>query len=145
MRNLAVAVLFLLSVSGEAKEVPYLAGRVNDTAGMLSAEAFAELEQLLKSPEDSTSNQIVVLTVADLEGEVLEEYSLKVAETWAIGQADKDNGVLLLIARDDRKVRIEVGSGLEGDLTDATSGIIIRHEIVPRFKDGDFEDRKSVV
>ena len=134
--------LFLLFSSpllGNAKDVPFLTGRVNDTAGMLSEATITELEQLLKSHEDSTSNQIVVLTVPDLEGKVLEEFSLKVAETWALGQADKDNGVLLLIARNDRKVRIEVGSGLEGDLTDATSGIIIRREIVPRFKDGDFD------
>ena len=106
---------------------------------MLSESTIAELEQLLKAHEDSTSNQVVVLTIPALGDESIEEFSIKVAETWALGQADKDNGVLLLVARDDRKVRIEVGSGLEGDLTDATSGHIIRNEIVPRFKEGDFD------
>jgi uncharacterized protein len=106
---------------------------------MLSAATVADIERMLEAHEDSTSNQIAVLTIADLGGEVLEEYSLKVAETWKLGQAGKDNGVLLLVARDDRKVRIEVGRGLEGSLTDATSGRIIRREIVPRFKEGDFD------
>jgi uncharacterized protein len=106
---------------------------------MLSAGTVLELEQLLKEHEDSTSNQVVVLTVPDLGGESIEEFSIRVAETWALGQAEKDNGVLLLVARDDRQVRIEVGIGLEGDLTDMTSGRIIRHEIVPRFKEGDYD------
>ncbi len=140
MRPLVLALLLSASPSAVmAKDVPFLAGRVNDTAQMLSESTITELEQLLKAHEDSTSNQIAVLTIPDLGGEVLEEFSLKVAETWGLGQAEKDNGVLLLIARDDRQVRIEVGSGLEGDLTDATSGLIIRREIVPRFKDGDFD------
>jgi len=139
MKFAIVALLLTIAPGAQAKDVPFLAGRVNDTAGMLSPATVSELEALLAAHEDSTSNQVVVLTVASLEGEVLEEYSLKVAETWGLGQAEKDNGVLLLIARDDRKVRIEVGSGLEGDLTDALSGRIIRNEIVPRFRDGDFE------
>jgi uncharacterized protein len=80
-----------------------------------------------------------VLTVPSLEGESLEEYSLKVAETWKLGQKGKDNGLLLLVSSGDRKVRIEVGRGLEGDLTDLTCGLIIRHEIVPRFRDGDYD------
>ncbi len=120
-------------------EVPFLAGHVNDTAHMLSANAVTALEAVLQAQEDSTSNQVVVLTVPGLQGEVLEEYAMRVAETWKIGQADKDNGVLLLIAREDRAVRIEVGSGLEGNLPDITCGRIIRNEIVPRFRDGDFD------
>jgi uncharacterized protein len=112
---------------------------VNDVAGILSSSTHAELESLLKSHEDSTSNQVVVLIISSLEGESMEEFSIKVAETWKLGQKGKDNGVLLLIAKEDRKVRIEVGRGLEGDLTDQTSGMIIRHEIVPRFRDGDYD------
>jgi uncharacterized protein len=139
MRWLLLTAFLLLPSGGEGKEVPYLAGRVNDHAGMLSASAVSELELLLKTHEDSTSNQIAVLLVPDLEGEDLESYSLKVAETWKLGQEEKDNGVLLLIVRDERLVRIEVGSGLEGALTDAVSGRIIRGEIVPRFRDGDFD------
>ncbi len=120
-------------------DVPFLAGHVNDTAHMLSPDVVTALEAVLQAHEDSTSNQVVVLTVPGLQGEVLEEYAMRVAETWKIGQADKDNGVLLLIARDDRAVRIEVGSGLEGNLPDITCGRIIRNEIVPRFRDGDFD------
>lgn len=94
---------------------------------------------VLKAHEDSTSNQVVGLTIPSLQGETLEDYSIKVAETWKLGQKDKDNGVLLLIAKDDRKVRIEVGDGLEGSLPDITCGRIIRREIVPRFRDSDYE------
>ncbi len=136
-------VALLISITAlqhlRAAEVPFLSGRVNDNAGILSSEVVSRLEASLKAFEDSTSNQVVVLTIPSLEGEVLEEYSYKVASTWKLGQKGKDNGVLLLVARDDRKVRIEVGSGLEGDLTDLESGLIIRHEIVPRFKDGDMD------
>jgi len=132
------AVLFV-AVTVHATEVPYLAGRVNDVAGILSNSTHAELESLLKAHEDSTSNQVAVLIILSLEGESLEEFSIKVAETWKLGQKGKDNGVLLLVAKEDRKVRIEVGRGLEGDLTDQTSGMIIRHEIVPRFRDGDYD------
>lgn len=127
------------ALPAQTLDVPFLAGRVNDTAHMLSTDAVTALETVLQAHEDSTSNQVVVLTVPGLQGEVLEEYAMRVAETWKIGQADKDNGVLLLIARDDRAVRIEVGSGLEGNLPDITCGRIIRNEIVPRFRDGDFD------
>jgi len=140
VRSLAVALLMLWSgIAVAGKEVPFLSGRVNDEAGMLSSGMAAELEAALRSFEDSTSNQVVILTVPSLEGEVLEEYSYTVASTWKLGTAKNDNGILLLIVRDDRKVRIEVGSGLEGDLTDLISGLIIRREIVPRFKSGDYD------
>jgi uncharacterized protein len=125
--------------SGHATEVPYLGGRVNDNAGLLTSESSAALEAMLKAHEDSTSNQVVVLTVTTLEGEEIEPFAIRVAETWKLGQKGKDNGVLLLVAKDERKVRIEVGRGLEGDLTDLTCGRIIRHEIVPRFKEGDYD------
>jgi uncharacterized protein len=127
------------AVSAQSLEVPFLAGRVNDTANMLSSKTINALEALLKAHEDSTSNQVVVLTISSLQGEALEEYSIKVVDTWKLGRKDKDNGVLLLIARDDRKVRIEVGNGLEGDLPDITCGHIIRNEIVPRFRNSDYE------
>jgi uncharacterized protein len=123
-----------------SQEVPFLGGRVNDTADMLSFGTINELEMMLKAHEDSTTNQVVVLTIAKLEDLALEEYSIKVVETWRLGQADKDNGVLLLIARDDRKIRIEVGDGLEGVLTDAVSSSIIRREITPRFREGNFDE-----
>lgn len=127
------------TLQAQTLEVPFLAGRVNDNAGLLAASARETLEALLKAHEDSTSNQVVVLTIPSLQGETLEDYSIKVAETWKLGQKDKDNGVLLLVAQDDRKVRIEVGDGLEGSLPDITCGHIIRREIVPRFRDSDYE------
>lgn len=124
---------------GHAAEVPYLTGRVNDHAGILSLATAQELESLLKAHEDSTSNQVAVLTVESLEGDVLEEFSIRVVDTWKLGKKGKDNGVLLLIAKKERAIRIEVGTGLEGALTDLTCGSIIRHEITPRFKSGDFD------
>lgn len=122
-----------------ALEVPALKGRVNDYANMLSPGTRQQLETMLAELERSDSTQIAVLTIASLEGEVLEEYSLKVAETWKIGQKGKDNGALLLIAKNDRKLRIETGYGLEGRLTDLQAGRIIRDVIRPKFRDGDFD------
>ncbi len=124
---------------GTARDVPFLSGYVNDQAEMLSAGTVQALDRELHAFEDSTSNQVVVLTVTDLGGEGLEEFSCRVARTWRLGQKGKDNGVLLLVSRDDRKVRIEVGTGLEGDLTDVTCGLIIRSRILPRFRNADFD------
>lgn len=137
------SILFLLSpsiFSHAQKAVPELWGmRVHDDAKVMSVSAVEQLESLLKVYEDSTSNQIAVLIIPSLDGEVLEEYSLRVAEKWKLGQKEKDNGVLLLIAIEDRKMRIEVGEGLEGVLTDALSNRIIRNEIAPEFRRGDYE------
>lgn len=122
-----------------ALEVPYLSARVNDLAGILSPQAAQELEALLKAHEGKTSNQIAVLTLPSLDGESLEGYSVRVAKTWKLGQKGKDNGILLLVARDDRKMRIEVGYGLEATLPDALCGRIIRDEMVPAFREKDFD------
>jgi uncharacterized protein len=122
-----------------ALKVPTSDGYVTDRAGMLSSGVEREIENILRSFEGSDSTQIVVLTIPTLEGEALDEYALRVAETWAVGQGDRDNGALLLVARDDRKIRIEVGYGLEGRLTDLLAGRIIDNEITPRFKQGDFD------
>jgi uncharacterized protein len=123
-----------------ALEVPKLRGRINDNAAMLSAQSRTALESMLERFEKTDSTQIVLLTIPSLEGEVLERFSLQVAEAWKIGQKGVDNGALLLIARDERKLRIEVGYGLEGSLTDLVSGRIISREIVPRFKQGNFDE-----
>ncbi len=138
--------LFLLScaflfstVSVCAQDVPFLGGRVNDYAEILSSNTISELNLKLKAFEDSTSNQIVVLTINTLDGADLEEYSIKVAQTWKLGQKGKDNGVLLLVVKDDRKIRIEVGYGLEGTLTDALCSVIIQREILPKFRNGDYD------
>lgn len=122
-----------------ALEVPQLRGRVNDYANMLSPGASQRLEQTLADFESSDSTQIVVLTVTSLEGESLEEYSIKVAEAWRIGQTKLDNGAILLIAKQERKIRIEAGRGLEGVLTDLVSGRIIRGDISPHFKKNDYD------
>jgi uncharacterized protein len=131
-------VLVLLAAAAAAKEVPYLSGRVVDEAGIVPPDAAARIEETLRAFEEETGAQVAVLTVPSLEGEVLEDYSLEVAETWGLGREGVDDGVLLLVARDDRQLRIEVGYGFEGALTDAEAGRIVRNLIVPRFKAGDY-------
>ena len=122
------------------KPIPELWGqRIHDDAHVLKQETIDALEKRLKLYEDSTSNQIAILTTQSLDGEVLEDYSLKVAEAWKLGKKDKDNGVLLLIAVEDHKMRIEVGHGLEGVLTDAHSSRIIRNELTPNFRKSDYD------
>ena len=128
-------VLFPLFVS--ALEVPPLTGRVVDLAGVLPVHDSDALTNQLKAHEEKTGNQVAVLILPSLDGEPLEEYSHRVATTWKLGQKGTDNGALLLIALKERKLRIEVGYGLEGTLTDLRSSRIIRQEIVPRFKAGD--------
>ena len=130
--------LLTLAVSAFPLDVPQLTGHVNDYAGMLSPQMRQELEARLSNFERSDSTQIVVLTIPTLAGETLEEYSIKVAEAWRIGQKGVDNGAILLVAKQERKIRIEVGRGLEGKLTDFVCGRIIRGDIAPLFKTGDF-------
>ncbi len=134
-----IVLMTLLPQLACALEVPQLRGRVNDYANLLSPGASQRLEQALADFENSDSTQIVVLTVTSLEGESLEEYAIKVAEAWRIGQAKLDNGAILLIAKQERKIRIEVGRGLEGALTDLVSGRIIRGDISPYFKKNDYD------
>jgi uncharacterized protein len=120
--------------------IPEHGGRwVHDEANIISAGTEAMLESMLKGERDSTSNQIAILTVSSLQGEPIEEYSLHVAEAWKLGKAEKDNGVLLLIAIEDKQIRIETGYGLEGVLTDALSSRINRNEIAPHFRQGDYD------
>ncbi|HOP39791.1 MAG TPA: TPM domain-containing protein [Geobacteraceae bacterium] len=139
MKNIIVFLLLLLSAGvAHALDVPPLKGHVNDYAEMLSPSIAERIEAELTAFEASDSTQVVVLTIPSLEGENLEEFSIKVADAWQIGQKGKDNGAILLVSKGDRKIRIEVGRGLEGTLTDLLSGRIIRYEIAPRFKQGDF-------
>lgn len=136
---LVIVMMVLLPHFAFALDVPQLRSRVNDYANMLSPAVAERLEQLLADFERSDSTQIVVLTVTSLEGETLEGYSIKVAEAWRVGQKKLDNGALLLIAKQERKIRIEVGYGLEGVLTDLVSGRIIRGDISPAFKNNDYD------
>ena len=125
------------SASGDAR-VPVLNHYATDLSGTLTPEQVTQLDQLLSSFDRSTSTQVVVLMVPSLEGDEIEDYSLRVAEANKIGKKGKDNGALLLVSKNDRKARIEVGYGLEGAITDALSGQIIRQEIAPRFRQGDY-------
>jgi len=131
-------VLLLLASGARALDVPKLQARVTDLAGVLTTEQATVLEERLKQFEASDSTQIAVLIIPSLEGEVLEDYSVRVATAWRLGQKGRDNGALLFISMKERKIRIEVGYGLEPTLTDALSSRIIRNEIAPRFRDGDF-------
>jgi uncharacterized protein len=132
-----ISILAPLSLAS-ALQVPPLRGRVNDLAGLLPAERARALEERLARFEKETGHQIAMLTIASLEGEDLEGFSIRVAEKWKIGKKGFDNGAILLIAKNDRKLRIEVGYGLEGVLPDAIASRIVREVIVPRFRANDF-------
>lgn len=132
----AVSILAVASIV-YALDVPPLTSRVVDLAHALPESLSNQLATELKSHEERTGNQVAVLILSSLEGEPLEEFSHRVATTWKLGRKGTDNGVLLLIALNERKVRIEVGYGLEGTLTDVRSARIIRNDIVPRFRAGD--------
>jgi len=136
-RLLVLAVLFVVGPAA-AKDVPYLAGRVNDSANLIPQDQRQRIEAKLAQFEKQTGDQVAVLTVDSLDGEAIEDYANKVARTWALGQKGKDNGVLLLVSKQDRKMRIEVGYGLEPVLTDLQTSIIQNEVIIPHFKQGDF-------
>lgn len=132
-------VLWSISLTALALSVPKLNGRVNDYANLISPAAEANIDQLLAKLEQDEGAQVVVLTIDSLEGEQLEEYSLRVAETWKLGRAEQDDGALLLIVKGDRKMRLEVGYGLEPVLSDVMSRRILDQVLRPRFRAGDFD------
>jgi len=117
-------------------EVPPHEGYVNDHANILSEREKGGLESILRRFEAETTNQVVLLVIPSLEGDSLEDFSIRVAESWTPGPKDRDNGVIFLVAVEDRKARIEVGYGLEGALTDAQSGQILRNLVFPAFRQG---------
>ncbi len=123
----------------EAATVPPLRGYVNDYGGMISPAVRAKIEGELKAFERSDSTQLVILTIPSLENDPIEDFSIKVAEAWKVGQKGKDNGIIFLVARNERKIRVEVGKGLEGRLTDLMAGRVIDMVVKPRFKRGDFD------
>lgn len=131
--------VFLVAFAAWAQvAVPPLKGRVTDLTGTLTQEQTAALEQMLQSFEKRKGSQIAVLMVPTTEPEAIEQYSLRVAEAWKIGRGKIDDGAILVVAKDDRELRIEVGYGLEGALNDATANRIVEDVIVPRFREGDF-------
>lgn len=136
--SICLGVMLAVAATVPALEVPYLTGRVNDYAGMLDPEEESRVAARLEALEQANGAQVVVLTIPSLEGEVLEDYSLRVAETWGLGDEEVDNGLLFLIARDDRKLRLEVGYGLEGVVPDVLAGRILRNVVQPEFRAGRF-------
>ncbi len=135
---LLITCLLAAPVLAAALEVPPLRGRVNDLTGLIPPGRSQLLEEQLRRFEEETGHQIAVLVIPSLQGEDIEGFSIKVAENWKIGKKGFDNGVILLVARYDRKVRIEVGYGLEGVLPDAIASRIIREIIIPRFRANDY-------
>lgn len=133
------SLLFSLSALAAEPEFPKLSGRVVDNAKLLSAATEQNLNQQLAAQEQRTGNQIVVVTLPDLQGYEISDYGFQLGRHWGIGQKDTNNGALLIIAMKERKMRIEVGYGLEGLLTDARSAQIIQQILTPAFKSGDFD------
>ena len=141
--NMARAALLAFALcwsfmAGAQVTVPPLTGRVTDLTATLTAEQKATLEQTLQAFEARKGSQIAVLIVSTTTPETVEQYALRVAEQWKLGRKKVDDGAVLVVAKDDRALRIEVGYGLEGALNDATSKRIISEIITPRFKQGDF-------
>ena len=133
----AVAVLFCVSPVFSAT-VPALKGRVNDYAKIIRDSDEREIEEYLAGVEQSTGIQIAVLTMPSLDGEDIASFGIKVADKWQLGDKEKDNGAILIVAYEEHDLRIEVGDGLEGSLTDAKCGLILRNVIVPEFKNGNY-------
>jgi uncharacterized protein len=135
----ALLLVFTIGAMAAEPKFPPLSGRVVDQAGILSASTRARLSEILEAHEKKTSNQVVVVTLASLQGYDIADFGVRLGRAWKLGEKDRNNGALLLVAPKEREVRIEVGYGLEGDLTDARSHAIIQTEIIPRFRGGDFE------
>lgn len=136
---LAASLSFLFALAHAAPQFPALSGRVVDEAGLLSAATRSQLSQLSEQQERATSNQLVIAVVKSLQGYPIEDYGYQLGRHWGIGQKGKNNGVILIVAPNEREVRIEVGYGLEGALTDALASNIVQTQILPNFKRGDFE------
>jgi uncharacterized protein len=134
----AVLALLCLCTAALALTFPPLTGRIVDQANIIPAETRAAIEPKLVDLESKSGIQLVVATVSSLEGQEIEPYANELFRTWKLGEKQKNNGVLLLVAPNEKRVRIEVGYGLEGTLTDAISKIIITNAIAPRFKAGNF-------
>ena len=131
-----VTALWLFAAPAAAREVPALRGRVTDEAGVLAPDELRELDRRLAAYEQSTGRQLAVLVVRSLEGDPLEDFSIRVVEAWQLGRKGKDDGILVLLAMDERKARIEVGYGLEGEVTDLVSARIIHDVMRPYLVQG---------
>ena len=136
--SMLAILLSLLAALASAQTFPALSGRVVDSANLLSPEQEAALTAKLAALETSTTRQLVVATVPDLQGYPIEDYGYRLGRDWKIGQKGENNGVILLVAPTERKVRVEVGYGLEPFVTDALAATIVRDEILPRFRTNDY-------
>src|SRR6186713_3352869 len=134
----ALAALLLVGLAFAATNLPALTGRIVDQANIIPAETRSAIEPKLADLEQKSGIQLVVATVRSLDGQEIEPYANELFRAWKLGEKTKNNGVLLLVAPNERRVRIEVGYGLEGTLTDALSAVIIANAIAPRFKAQDF-------
>ena len=137
---LFVAVAAVFAFNSFAAKVPALTGRIVDNANIITRKDKQEINSYLENLENSTGAQVAVLTVNSLDGDSIEDFSIKVAESWQLGQKDKDNGALIVVALKEHKPRIEVGYGLEGTLTDTKCGLILRNVIIPEFRNGDYSE-----
>lgn len=137
LRLIAMLLLVVLAFPASAQTFPKLTGRVVDAANLLQPAQVQQIEQLSAQVEQASSRQLVVATIPDLQGYPIEDYGYRLGREWGIGQKEANNGVILLVAPKERKVRIEVGYGLEPIMTDALSSVIVNQEILPRFRDGD--------
>ena len=135
---IATALALLMSPAAAEPVFPELTGRVVDDANLLTYPEKVAVTADLKALEDKSSDQLVVVTLPSLQGYAIEDFGYRLGRRWGIGTEKLDDGVLLIVAPNERKVRIEVGTGLEGTLTDALSRIIIENSILPRFREGDF-------
>ena len=133
----ASLLLAIMPASAWAQQFPALTGRVTDAANVIPPDVEARLTQRLEQLEQQSNRQLVVATVPDLQGYEISDYGYKLGRAWGIGDKETNAGALLLVAPNERKVRIEVGYGLEGTLTDGLSFLIINNDILPRFKAGD--------
>lgn len=136
--GMTFALVALLATLALAFDFPALTGRVVDQANIIPFATRTQIETKLASLEDKSGIQLVVATVPSLQGSDIETFSVDLARAWKLGEAKKNNGLLLLVAPSERKVRIEVGYGLEGTMTDALSSVIIQSAIVPKFRSGDY-------
>ena len=139
LRITLLCLLLFTAVDAAALDVPYLTGRVTDNAQIISESMRRSITEQLKAHEEATGNQIAVLTIPTLEGESIENFADEVFKAWKLGKKGKDNGILLIVVPNDRRVRIEVGYGLEGTLPDSAAGSIIRNVMTPQFKNGAFD------
>src|SRR6478609_10273829 len=136
---LAFALLVVLPAAAQERAVPPLTAHVNDTANVLSPAARERLEQKLNDYERRSGHQFALLTIDSLQGDALESFSIRVFDAWKLGKKGKDDGLMLLFVNKERKLRIEVGYGLEGDITDAFSARVIRNVLAPALRAGNPE------